>query len=152
MFTGFLHLHNLLRWVVLALCVACVARATVVDSKGKNFEPRDRKLLLGLTIACDTQLLLGLTMYFLFSPMAKTAFAAWSLAMKDRVVRYWAIEHGVGMLLAIALVHVANVRAKRAGDNPRARQSVRRMLVAALLLFLLTQPWPFLPYGRSLIP
>lgn len=152
MYTGLLHTHSALRWVVIALCIYCVVRATAVDAKRGKFTDRDRKFFLGLTIAADAQLLIGLLLYFVASPITKAAMAAFGPAMKNRTLRYWAVEHAFTMIFAIVFIHAAKIFLNGANDDVKKRSRTRRAIVVALLLLLLGQPWPFLPYGRSLMP
>jgi hypothetical protein len=102
-------------------------------------------------ICADLQLLLGLLLYFVASPLTKAALAAFGPAMKDPVLRFWAVEHGFAMLAGIALVHVGKVLAGKAeGVAKHAR--ARTFFTAAFIAFVVGNPWPFMAYGRSLLP
>jgi hypothetical protein len=78
-----------------------------------------------------------------------TNFAA---AMKDSTLRFFAVEHLVGMLLAVAIAQIGYSTSKRATTN---RAKFLRSAIAyslAAILILLSIPWPFMKYGRPLFP
>jgi hypothetical protein len=66
--------------------------------------------------------------------------------MQNRVARFWTVEHLFSMLLAVALVHIGVARARK------GKGGVAVLYLLALLAILVGIPWPFLPYGRPLIP
>ena len=70
-----------------------------------------------------------------------------SAAMKDPYARFFAIEHLTGMLIAIILLHIGKAQGKKAIND---RSKHRRTLVfylLALLIILLSIPWPFRQIG-----
>jgi hypothetical protein len=147
-----LAIHSLLRWALVGLLVAVPLRALRRAHSGDPFDARDNRLSLALVIATDLQLLLGLLLYVGLSPMTQTAFGNMAAAMKDRVLRYWTVEHASLMLIAVVLVHIARISSKRAkGDGDRHRR-LGRLTLVALLVVLEAMPWPFLPQGRPLLP
>jgi hypothetical protein len=130
--TGLLHLHNLLRWVVLiALLVAIVSLILKKDSLKAS------KVLL---ISAHTTLVLGLYQYFFgtvgFFFIKTMGMAA---AMKDKAVRFWAVEHIFTMLIAIVLITIGHVKYKK-GGSPK---TTLILYIIALLLIFSAIPWPF---------
>ena len=98
----------------------------------------------------DTQLLIGLLLYFVVSPNMKAILDNFGAAMKDPALRFWAVEHTSTMFLAIAMAHVGRVLARKA-PTPSAKRT--RLLVCfglATVLILLGMPWPGRPGGRAL--
>ena len=59
------HAHSGLRWVVLALLIAAIAKAFTGKKAGNVMKSEDKKMPLFALIATHTQVLLGLVMYFL---------------------------------------------------------------------------------------
>jgi hypothetical protein len=55
------------------------------------------------------------------------------------------------MLIAIAVLHAGRARSKRVLDVRLRQRVVFVSTVTALVLFLVSTPWPFLPYGRPLL-
>ena len=62
-------------------------------------------------------MLLGLVLYGFLSPVTQSAFVDMAAAMRAAPVRFFAVEHPVGMIVAIALAHVGRVRIRKATDS-----------------------------------
>ena len=78
-----------------------------------------------------------------------TNFAA---AMKDSTLRFFAVEHVAGMLLAVIIAQLGYSLAKRAAtDRAKFFRSAIAYSIAAVLI-LGSIPWPFMKYGRPLFP
>jgi hypothetical protein len=131
--------HSLNRWLVLGLLVA----AAVTASRGAT---------RAVVLVTDLQLLLGLVLYAVLSPYTEAVFADFGAAMADRTLRFWTVEHGPTMLVAVILVHVGNVLTRRAPTPSSRRRRAAIWFGLALLLVLASIPWPFLEYGRGLLP
>ena len=132
MATGLLHLHNLLRWVILiAMLVAMVQLFLKKDALKAS------KVLL---ISAHTTLVLGLYQYF-FGPVGFFFIKTMGMAeaMKDKVVRFWAVEHISSMILAITLITIGHIKYKKGGKA----NTTLILYIIALLLFLSAIPWPF---------
>ena len=128
--TGLVHLHNLLRWVILILLVWSLINSFL----GKN-----GKEARFLTIASHTMLLLGLIQWF---------FGNWGLNILQNAPRpltheqrQMAMEHPFTMILAIVLITMAGMRIKR------EKTGAKWMYLVALLLILAMIPW-----ARPLFP
>jgi uncharacterized membrane protein len=94
-------------------------------------------------ISVDIQVLLGLVLYFFFSSFTMAAWRNMAGAMADDVIRFWAVEHVVGMLAAIAFVHVGRVRIRKTTDSRRKHFLAAIFFGLALVLMLVSIPWPF---------
>ena len=101
--------------------------------------------------ALDLQLLIGLALYFLLSPITKAALSDFMGAMKVSAMRFWALEHWFGMIIAIALVHAGIARARRASDGRRKHRIVAIFFTLAMIAILASIPWPGTPNARPLI-
>ena len=100
--------------------------------------------------ALDTQILLGFLLYFGLSPLTPKSFADLGTFMHVPTLRFFAVEHGVGMLVAAAAAHVGWARGKRSPDDATRQRRVLIGVGVAILAILASIPWPFLPYGRDL--
>ena len=140
--TGLLHLHNLLRWVILITLLVSIYKLVV-----KQDALKFTKILL---ISSHTTLLLGIYQYFtglVGFQLIKTSGMA--VVMKDAASRFWAVEHIFSMVLAITLITIGHIRYKKT-QKPTASLI---LFVIALLLILLAMPWPFRAgIGRPWLP
>lgn len=123
-------LHSINRYILLALLLIVLYKALTGWLNKSAYTATDNKLSLFLFISTHTQLLLGLILYFV-SPAV--IFSAAS--MKDKIARYWLVEHIVGMLLAVILISVARISAKKLADNT-AKHKRTFILNAVALLFI----------------
>ena len=146
-------LHSWLRWLVLLALTARTGLAGARLATGAPFEKLDRATS-GATIGLvNTQIVLGLVMYAL-SPTVRAALGNMVAAMKDPTLRFYAVEHSVGMFVAAVIVTVGVVLARKATDDKRRHQVALVGFGLTLLLVLAMIPWPFRAVGRPwfLIP
>ncbi len=132
MYNGLLYTHSTLRYFVLVFLLLVIIKAFMGFSGKKPFGKTDDLLGLTLFSLTHTQFLLGIILYF------TSSFVQFSgEAMKDATVRYWTSEHIMIMLIAIVLITLARITAKRQ-NNDASRH--KRMLIYnffALLLILM---------------
>ncbi len=151
--TGLLHLHNILRWAVLLFGLLTLFTAARGLGGKKLFTAGDKRTALYLLISCDVQLLLGLVLYYLKGYLQNYTGGTMGAVMKSPVARFWTIEHGPVMILAIVLVHIgyAGTKGKRADKAKFSR--LFWCTLAALLIIVACIPWPFREsVGRGLFP
>jgi hypothetical protein len=148
MYNLVLILHSWLRWAVLVSGVLATASTFTRESHGSS-GPADRWGLVFMA-TLDLQMLLGLLLYLALSPVTTAIFSDFGAAMKDPVARFWAVEHVGTMMLAVVMVHVGRVLARKA-TSPESKRT--RLLVcfgvATLAIFAAT-PWPGMTAGRPL--
>jgi hypothetical protein len=142
--------HSWVRWLVLAALVTCFVRAILGFCAKRDWSLRDRRLLSVFIAAFDTQVLIGLILYFLASPLTPKSMADFAQQMGVASLRFFAIEHVTMMVCALVVAHLT-LRAARGAPTLVARQ--RRLawgLGVTLALIVGGIPWPFLAYGRPL--
>jgi len=144
-------IHSILRWVVLLSVVARAAFAGYSVATKRSYEKRDRVVGLVATIAVDVQVLVGLLLYTVLSGTMQAAMGNLGDVMKNREWRFWVVEHPVAMILAVVFVHVGQIRVRKAADGKKQGTALL-WFTLALLVLLVGIPWPFLPYGRPLLP
>ena len=146
-----LEVHSILRLTLTVLSAWLVFLGLRGWLGERSPSPTTKLLLLLATIAADLQLILGLLLYFAWSPTASQVRADFGAAMKDPTLRFWAVEHGSAMLLAVACVHIGKVLAgKAASDGSRSRRIVLWFGIV-LVLILAMSPWPFSSITRPFL-
>ena len=144
MYTGLLHLHSFIRWVILILEIVVIYKCYTGMSSGRPFGVADRKTGLFLMISAHTQLLVGLYLY-LAGPwgLANLSNLGFGEVMKDKVARFYAVEHIFGMLVAIVLITIGRGMAKKAIPDAVKFKRGFWLFLFALIVILATIPWPF---------
>lgn len=143
--------HSWLRWVVLLAAVLVCARSFVASRSGRAWGRADERLHVTLVSVLDLQLLLGLTLYVSLSPFSRAFFDDFRMGMEDPVVRFFGLEHVLAMVVAITIVHVGRVRSKPQTEGAGRHRVVWVSTLIALLLILVSIPWPVFPYARPLL-
>jgi hypothetical protein len=153
MYAGSVHLHNVLRWVILILLLLNVYRHATASAQ--PYGEKDRKLGLFLMIGSHIMLLLGLFQYFAGDLGLKLITnAGMGETMKNAATRYWAVEHGIGMILAIVLVTLGYGVRKKTVQRFCSNTVVPSFYYTiALLIILASMPWPWREgVGRPWLP
>ena len=142
-----LAIHNILRWVVLILAIVATVRAYLGWFGKRPWTERDRKTGAFLGMALDIQLLVGLLLYLVLSPITKAAFQGFGAAMQVADLRFFALEHVFYMLLAVAFAHLGSILPRKVDDPTAKFKRAAIWFSLALLVILLGMPWmrPLLP-------
>lgn len=143
-------LHGLLRWVVVGAGLFALARTIEGARAGRTWQAGDTKVVRAFTIAFDTEVLLGLVLWLGVSPLGVRMFGQAGV-MKQASLRFFMVEHVLGMLVAVALMHVLTARARRLGDAPERYKKTAIGIAAGFAVLFLSIPWPFMAYGRPLL-
>jgi hypothetical protein len=149
MYLAVLLIHSWLRYAVLAFGVALLAVTLRDARRGADWTPGAERLHVRFLAVLDTQMLLGLLLYFWLSPYAAAARADFGAAMKNPPLRFFGVEHAITMALAVIVAHAGRTRSKRRQGVQRLRTTWRTQLLW-LLLVLAAIPWPMLDIGRPL--
>jgi hypothetical protein len=150
MYTALLFLHSWLRWLVILAGVAAVGGSVAGVSTKRAWLPADNLRLRLFTHSLDLQMLIGLVLYIFLSPVTRSGFENMQLTMRDPILRFFVVEHLVGMLVAIALAHVGRARARKAADAAARHRAVLIFIGLSMVALLLSIPWPGMPGGREL--
>jgi uncharacterized membrane protein YozB (DUF420 family) len=150
MYAAFLLIHSTLRWVVLVLALVALGRAIRGVIGRLEWQPADSKISAWFVGSLDLQLVIGLVLYIFLSPFTKEAFGDMAAAMRNAPLRFIAVEHITGMIIAIALVHIGRVRIKKTNDSAHRHRLALIFFALALVIMVLSIPWPGMPGGRPL--
>ena len=144
-------LHSWLRWLVVLSSVVVLARSAQGAWAGRTFSPLDRRLGALFLSALDTQVLLGLVLYFFVSPLTPRSLSDVRAFMPVAPLRFFAVEHIFGMLVALAAAHVGWARGKRAPTDTARHRRIAIGVGLAVLAIVVSIPWPGLRYARPLL-
>ena len=145
MYPTLLFLHSWLRWAVVVAVLLCAVRSF----RGGPFTAGHARLRTIAVATLDTQVLLGILLYAV-GPMTPRSREAFSAYMKIAPLRFFTIEHGFAMIVALTVLHVFAVRSRKAGSDEGRHRALAIGATIALVLILIGIPWPGLPYARPL--
>jgi membrane protein DedA with SNARE-associated domain len=143
-YSVFVHIHSLLRWLVLICIILAIINASYKLSRKKITDQKDCIFNRLAMMVMHIQLLFGLVLYFI-SP--KVVFQAAS--MKDSLLRFYLVEHIGLMIMAVVLVTIGYIKSDRAIDERKKHKSLVVYYSIALLLILAAIPWPFRGLGAG---
>lgn len=150
MYSTLLIAHSWLRWLVIVAAVLALMRAAGGIGGTRPWDRgADRSTLL-FTISLDLQLLIGLILYVALSPFTQAAFQDMAAAMRNPAARFFAVEHLVGMVVAVVFAHVGRVQIRRATSDAAKYQRALVFIGIAAVIVLLSIPWPWMMAGRPL--
>lgn len=141
MYTGLLHTHNGLRWLVLLALVISIVVAFWGWFGKREWKKSDRLLGLLLQVFIDLQLLIGVILYAFLSPITQSAFSDFGAAMKNAEVRFYAVEHVLMMVIALVLIHIGRAKSKKDIAHWKKHRSAAIFYTISLLIILAAIPW-----------
>lgn len=139
MYTGLQHLHSGIAYLALAALVLVIIYALIGSLSGRVFTEKDRKIAMIAFIFSHVQLLVGLILYFV-SPVGFSLLKGGG-AMSDPAARLTALEHPLINILAIVIISVGYIRAKKILDSRGKFRSIYMMYAIGLVLILSRIPW-----------
>lgn len=149
LFSVVLTVHNLVRWVVIILAVLALVRAYSGWLRRRPWTDQDRRVGVFFGASLDTQLLIGLILYFFLSPITRLALQNFGAAMANPILRFFSLEHLLYMLFAIILVHIGSVVSRRAKTDIDKHRWAAIFYSLAVIIILIAIPWsrPLLRLG-----
>ncbi len=148
MYVFLLGLHNILRWVVVLAAIYVLYRSYSGLFGRRAYTEADASSARWFTISMDVQLLVGLLLYFVFSPLTREAMRDFGAAMSNTVLRFFAVEHLLMMVVAVVLAHVGSAQVKRLTEDRAKFMRSAIWFTLSILLVLASIPWntrPILP-------
>ena len=149
MIIGLTHLHSSFRYVVLLLLVLAIIDAVISIAGDKTYRKQSKMLALFALIFSHIQLLMGSVLYFLGNRGAFASLLEGASTMSNPEARFFAVEHMLAMIVAIALITVGYSRSKKQEVDKKKYASILMFYSIALLLIFVMIPWPFMKdFGR----
>jgi hypothetical protein len=129
--TGMLHLHSLLRWVILLLLLITIYQAFAK-------KPAVKSTSLWLLISAHIMFVIGIYQLIAGRFGIMHGLPENVELMKSTFYRFFWIEHPLMMFIAISLITVGRGKAKVLNYK-----ATSWLLLIALLFILAAVPWPF---------
>ena len=151
MYAAILSVHNLTRWIIAIAGIFLLVKTllNLIDKQAWNNNLNTPAKWY--TSAFDIQLLLGLILFFFYSPLTKPAFLNFGMSMHNDVMRFFTLEHPGMMIISLVLAHIG--RRKMNKDLP-AEKKYQQILIwfgLSIILLLLAIPCHFMDEARPLI-
>ena len=135
-----LYLHSWNRWIILIAGLLTILFALAGMVNKKEYTKRDRVTSLIFISSLHLQLLIGVLLYFVLSPLTLHALSDFGAAMKDGAIRYWAVEHSLVNLIAIFVAQAGSIIIKRKQSSRAKFKSTLVWNIIAMVLILAMIP------------
>jgi hypothetical protein len=130
------NIHSYNRYIILALLAFVLVRALIGWLGKRDYQKLDNATMGSLVGFTHLQLVIGFILYGGLSPWTQQAFQDFGAAMKDSMLRYWAVEHMAMMVLAVVFIQLARTLSKKAPDAiGKHKRTAICLLIALILVF-----------------
>src|ERR1044071_6679498 len=109
--------HSGLRYIVLLFLIVASFKAIAGAMGKKPYTPMDRKLASFTVMSFHLQVVLGFILYF------GNKWYQMMGDMKDPSIRFFTVEHSLGMLVAAVLLTIGSAKAKRAATDEKKHKT-----------------------------
>jgi hypothetical protein len=144
MYSFLLALHSLVRWFVLAALLLALYRAYRGWLGHRPYTRLDDTIRHGSATILHIQFMLGVILYFI-SPIVDYFLKNFNVALHERQIRFFGMEHSSMMFLAVVLVSVGSSLAKRRNTDAKKFKTMAIWFTIGLLVILSSVPWAFSP-------
>lgn len=133
-----LNLHSWNRYAILIAGFAVIYFAIRGLNTKTSYNKASSKSMLYFLSSLHFQLLIGLLMYFVLSPITTHALSDFVTAMKNGQIRFWAVEHAFVNIIAIGVAQTGSILVrKKSTDREKHRTALIWTLIALLLILLM---------------
>ena len=144
MYPYILAVHSFTRWFVLVSLVFAIYRSYQGWLGGKEYSGFDNGIRHWSATIAHVQLILGLWLYYI-SPLTDYFLHHYSVAVHEREIRFFGMEHSSMMILGIIVITISSMLAKRQTTDKGKFKTLALGYTLALLIILSSVPWPFSP-------
>ena len=131
MYNALLSAHSGLRWLLVISLVIALAKALIGWLGKKEYSKIDNVVALALVSFTHIMAILGIVLYFV-SPNV----IAIKEAMSDSASRFWAMEHGLIMIIVVVLITIGRVKSKKATESIDKHKKAAIFYLIAFVLIL----------------
>lgn len=146
MYTTFLAIHSIFRWLVLASLIYTVFISIQGLSSKRPYTKADNIMRIVTNAIAHTQLLIGFLLYFVWSPVTK--FFLQNGLEGSAQMWFFGAYHILAMVLSIFVMTIGSAIAKRAQTDTAKFKTIAVYFSVALVLILAAIPW-FRPFFRN---
>ncbi len=133
----FLILHSWNRWIILLAGLSIIIASAVALTRKDKFTGFNKFIGLTYISSLHVQLLIGILLYFVFSPLTQAAFNDVGNAMKNSGLRFWLVEHTLLNVIGIVLAQIGYSRSKKMlNDNAKHKTLFTWTLISFILILL----------------
>ncbi len=138
MYDILVYAHSWLRWAVVIFGVMALLRSWQGWQQGRIVEAADKRINLIFIASLHLQLLLGILLYFVYSPFGYQAVSSMGMSavMKNAAFRFWSMEHWFIMLSGVVVAQIGSIKAKKQTDATAQHRVAFKWFAAAMLLLL----------------
>jgi hypothetical protein len=141
MYPVILQIHHYLSWLVLITALFALYRAVRGILLKKQWFAADSRAGLFFSVVIDFQVLAGILLYVVFSPLTRVVFTDINSVMVEPSARFYGVEHVMVMLIALFAVHIGRSKARKAQFAARKHRLSAVWYTLAVVLILSRIPW-----------
>jgi len=140
-------IHSIFRYGMLLMLVGTLINFFIKWRNNYAFDAKSNRLSLITFIFSHVQLLLGFMLYFM-GPKGMSYFGMEGV-MSNSMMRFFAVEHIFGMLVAIILISLGRIKSKKLESDVAKHKTTFIYFLIALVIIIVSIPWPFRGFGQA---
>jgi hypothetical protein len=144
MYSILLAAHSLVRWLVLISLLVAIFQAYKGWLGNKPFTKLDNTIRSATASIAHVQFVLGIVLYCI-SPVVRYFLSYFKTAVHEREIRFFGMEHITMMLIAVVLITIGSMKAKRQPTDKQRFKTMAIWFTIALIIILASIPWQFSP-------
>lgn len=143
--------HSILRWAVLLFGLYAITKSARGLFLKQPYTSNHNMASTLFIASVHMQALLGILLYVARGWASN--FTNMGNAMSNSTLRFWTVEHLIGMILAVVLIQVGRTKSKKATEPAKKHKTALIFYTIGILIILALIPWPFrADIARSLWP
>jgi hypothetical protein len=135
-----LNAHSYWRWIVVLAAIWALVQAYSGWFGKRAWSDTDSRSSKFFVIALDIQFLLGILLYIV-SPLIRAFLNDMSGSMAITEIRFFAMEHALMMVIAIAIAHIGSTRVRNASTDEAKHRNTAIWYTISLIILLAAIPW-----------
>ncbi|WP_207514687.1 hypothetical protein [Longitalea luteola] len=147
MYSVLLTTHSLVRWLVLISLLIAVFRSWQGWLHKKPFTPFDNAIRSAAVYTSQLQWLLGIILYCI-SPVVLYFFNYFKVAVHEREIRFFGMEHITMMFIAVGLITTGSLRSRKKTSDAQRFKTMAIWFTIAFVIIFLSIPWQWSPFTR----